>query len=293
MRVPDVNIHRPKTVAQACAILRKHGDCAKLIAGGTDIIVDLKGKRTCCDHLVSIAGIPGLDAIKQDGKQLSIGANVTLADGLASPELKAWLPALTDALSNMATPQVRNVATICGNVVSAVPSADLPPALMCCGAKAVLAGSKGKRAVPLGRFFLGVRKTAIREGEMLTEIVIPKQAAGVGGAYEKFQLREAAALAVVGVSAMVQVKDGKIKDACVVLGAVAPTPVVACKASAHLVGRKPSAELFEKAGEIACDEGKPISDVRGSKEFRCQIIGVLTKRALERALQRAGGNCVR
>jgi carbon-monoxide dehydrogenase medium subunit len=187
----------------------------------------------------------------------------------------------------MATPQIRNSGTIGGNIASAVPSADIPPALMCADASIITIGPKGKKSIPIREFFTGVRKTVLEKNGLIKEIEIDIPKSNVGISYQKFALREAAALAVVGVAAMMEIKNNVIKDACIVLGAVAPTSVVARQACKFLKGKEPTPANFGQAGVIACDEGKPISDIRASKEYRCHLIGVLTRRSLAQALNRA------
>jgi len=287
MKIPGIELHHATDLGEACALLEKYGSGAKALAGGTDLVVDLKQARVACEHLVVLGGITGHDKITLERGKIRIGALASLASVAESKVLKKHLPALSDAAMTMATPQVRNMGTIGGNVAMAVPSADLPPVLMAVNAQLVAESTSGNRIIPIREFFTGPRKTVLKPSELISEIVIDVPQDGSGLSYQKFQLRNAAALAVVGVAAYIAVESGKIIDACIVLGAVAPTPVIAKKASKSLIGKAPNYDNFVEAGKIACDEGKPISDIRGSKEFRCRLIGVLTRRALEEALGRA------
>jgi carbon-monoxide dehydrogenase medium subunit len=200
-----------------------------------------------------------------------------------------FLPALADACNSMASYHIRNLATIGGNIVSAVPSADLPPILIVADAKVELQGPRGKRKVKLENFFKGPRKTDMKPGEVMTRIIIPAQPKKSGSSYHKFALRNATALAVAGVAARVEMEKGLIKKAAIALGAVAPIPKPAKRAAAALRRKKPSQEVFEKAAAIAARESKPISDIRGSAEYRRDIVEVLTRRALEDAVARARG----
>ena len=287
MKIPGIELHNASDLKEASYLLEQYGCGARALAGGTDLIVDLKQARVVCEHLVVLGEITGHDKIKLDKGKIRIGALASLATVAESPVLKKHLPALSDAAATMATPQVRNMGTIGGNVAMAVPSADLPPVLMAANAWVVTESISESRTIPIREFFTGPRKTVLRPSELISEIVIDALPPGSGLSYQKFQLRNAAALAVVGVAGYLAIEKNKITDACIVLGAVAPTPVIAKNASKYLIGKAPNYDNFVEAGRIACDEGKPISDIRGSKEFRCRLIGVLTRRSLEEALGRA------
>jgi carbon-monoxide dehydrogenase medium subunit len=286
MKLPDIKLHKAGGLAEACSLLEKYGARARALAGGTDLVVDLKSKRAVFEHIISLGEIKGLGEITFERGKIRIGALASLSSIADSPILKKHLTALSDAASAMATPQVRNMGTIGGNVAMAVPSADLPPTLIAANAQIVTESIFENRLLPIREFFTGPRKTVLRPAELIREIVIEVPSADTGISYQKFQLRQAAALAVAGVAASLTVKEGLITDACITLGAVAPTPVIARNASNSLIGKKPDAVAFDEAGRIACEEGNPISDIRGSKEFRCRLIGVLTRRALLKALER-------
>jgi CO/xanthine dehydrogenase FAD-binding subunit len=286
MKVPDITLHYADDLAQACKFLQELGSHAKAIAGGTDLVVDLKMERVAFKHIIVLQGIEKLNEITIRKGKIHIGALATLASIAGSPVLTRHFPALSDAASVMATPQVRNMGTIGGNIAMGVPSADMPPALIVGDAQIVTESIRGNRIIPIRDFFTGPRKTLLGTAELIKEIVVRIRSDNTGISYEKFQLREAAALAVVGVAASLTVRNGEIEDACIALGAVAPTPVIAEKAGRSLIGKVPGVEAFEEAGRIACGEGDPISDIRGSKEFRCHLIGVLTRRALRRAYGR-------
>lgn len=263
---------------------------ARLIAGGTDVIVDMKNFDVNPELLISLAKVSGLAEIKTHGDDLFIGALVTPNDIIRSDLIRRRLPALIDAAQFMASYQIRNLATIGGNLCSASPSADLPPALIAAGARIVIHGQKGERRCPLEGFFLDVRKTSLGSAEILTYIVIPKQPMHSGTSYKPFKLREANALAVASSAVRLTLDDaGKIADAAIVLGAVAPVPLLAEESMKALMGNIPSPKLFEEAAKRAGEESKPISDVRGTKEHRRSLVNVLTRRALDEALARARG----
>lgn len=290
MKILDFELHSVKSLSEACKLLAKYSPKAKAIAGGTDLLVDLKEHLIVTEHLVSLTEIQEAQAITFTKGKLRIGAMATLNSVASNPLIKKHFPALVDTTLSMATPQIRNTGTIGGNIASAVPSADIPPALMCADARVITISPKGKKSIPIREFFTGVRKTVLEKNGLIKEIEIDIPKSNTGVSYQKFALREAAALAVVGVAAMIKVEHNIIKDACIVLGAVAPTPVIAHQACKFLKGKAPTKDNFDQAGVIACDEGKPISDIRASKEYRCHLIGVLTRRALAQAHKRARGS---
>jgi carbon-monoxide dehydrogenase medium subunit len=186
----------------------------------------------------------------------------------------------------MANNQIRNRGTLGGNLVSAVPSADLPPILIALQAKITLVGPRETRIIPLESFFVRPRCSVIASDEILTEVVIPDQVT-TGNAYLKFGLRRSGALAVVGVAASIVADGMYVEEARIVLGAVAPTPVRACEAESLLRGNRVTEALLEEVGRAAAQECRPISDIRGSDEYRRDMVAVFTKRALRKALKLA------
>ena len=287
MKMRDFAFHEPGNLSEVCHLLARYGGEAKIIAGGTDLLVDLKHHSISIEHLVSISGLEGLKEIVMKGDELWIGASATLNRVAESEIVRKHIKALAEAAFSMASEQIRNVGTIGGNIASAVPSADIPPALIAAGAFVLIRGEDGERKIPLDQFFLGPRKTILKYDEVLEQVIVPGQPKNSGISYKKVKLRGANALAVAGVAAGVTLKDGVIEDGIIVLGAVAPTPVVAKEASATLKGQTPGNELFEKAAEIAARESRPIDDIRGSKQYRRDLVKVLTKRSLAEAQERA------
>jgi len=186
----------------------------------------------------------------------------------------------------MAATQIQSMATIGGNIASAVPSADMPPPLIAAEASVVL-DCGTSREISLAEFFTGARETVCGAGEMLVSVWIPIPPPQTGSSYQKLALREANALAVVGVASQISLRGDKIAKALIVLGAVAPTPVLALKASDVLCGENPSERLFDEAASLASEAGKPISDIRGSARYRKDLIPVLTRRSLDVAWARA------
>jgi carbon-monoxide dehydrogenase medium subunit len=291
MILPEFDYHRPETIEEACSLLGDLGASARVIAGGTDLLVDLKRGLAQTEHLVTLRGIPELSSIEKDPDgTLRLGPMVTPNEvGYSSIVREAHL-ALSEAALTMAAYQIRNRATIGGNLVSAVPSADMPPILIAMGARLVLMSPAGRREMPLVDFFEGPRETQLGEAEIVSQIVVPPPPERSGAFYIKHSLRDASALAVVGVAAHVQLEKNVCKSARIVLGAVAPTPIIAKKASAALAGLSNDEETIAGIAKTAAEEAKPISDLRGSADYRREIVRVLTERAVSVAFERAGAD---
>lgn len=286
MIVPEFEYLVPETLQEACAMLAQYGDKAKPLAGGSDLIVKMKNGLLKPQYLVSLKNLNELKGIRYEpGKGVVIGARTTHNQVIADPILRERYPSVCAAASTMAAYQVRNIGTIGGNLVNAVPSADMPPILIALNAKARIVGQSGERTVLVEDFFLGPGKTILNQDEILAEIIIPDQETN-GSNYIKFGLRRAGALAVVGVASSV-VKDGDVlRDVRIVLGAVAPTPMRAKQAEEVLRGKKISQDLIEQAGKVAAAESKPINDIRGSIEYRRHLVDVLTRRSMKAAIEK-------
>ena len=283
MRLEDFQYHAPGTLAEATHLLSVLEGTARVVAGGTDLLADMKQGRLGAAHVVSIAEIAELQGIEDGDEALRIGPLVTPNRIAGSDAVRNRIGGLADAASVMAGYQVRNLATIGGNIASAVPSGDLPPALLVAEAVVELTSHDGSRIVPLVGFFLGPRKTDLGPDEILSAIIVPHLPACSGTAYEKFQLRDASALAVVGVAARLTLTAGLISTARLAVGAAAPTPVLIPEVAELLEGKPPGEEVFAEAAGTAADEVKPISDLRGSAEYRRDLVRVLARRALTRA----------
>ncbi len=287
MYIPDFEYYRPPTVNEACHLLARFGQGAKVLAGGTDLLPKMKNELIAPKVLVSLKSIPEIRGISHvPGRGVVIGAGVTHNGLMNSSLLQGRYPSVPEAAHAMANNQVRNLGTVGGNLVSAVPSADLPPILIALNAFLTLTGTRGKRTMPLSDFFVGPQRSAILADEVLEEITIPDQPT-TGSAYIKFGLRRSGALAVVGVAASVVAEGRWIRKARIVLGAVAPTPIRARNAEGLLAGVETTEGILEEAGRAAALECKPISDIRGSEEYRRDMIRVFTKRALRKALHMA------
>lgn len=290
MYVPDVELHESRTLQEASDLLSRYGADACLLAGGTDLLVDLKCGRRSAAHLVSISRIDSLRGVSMSDDSLRIGALTTITQLGGSPLLTGGFEPILDATRQMAAPQIRNMATVGGNIVSAVPCADLPPILTAMNASVEAWSPGGERLIPLESFFRGVRRTVLQKDEILTAIVVPAPPTDFGAAYSRFALRDGNGIAVASVAASLLLRgDGTIEDARVVLGAVAPVPKPVDAAAAELIGKRPETAVFDQAAVAAMEAAEPICDIRGSAEYRRELVGVMTRRALERAWQRSEG----
>jgi carbon-monoxide dehydrogenase medium subunit len=290
MYIPDFDYYSPETVEEACGILANLGSDAKVLAVGTDVLSKMKNELMAPKALVSLKKIAGIAEITYvPEKGVVIGARATHNDLVNSPVLQQKYLSISEAAHTLANNQVRNRGTIGGNLVNAVPSADLPPILIALGAHVTLVGRYGTRILPLEDFFVGPNRTAIEPDEILTEVVIPDQQT-TGSAYFKFGLRRSGALAVVGVAVSVVAVKAHVEQARIVLGAVGPVPMRAKKAEELLAGNVASEAALEEAGRAAAAECRPISDIRGSEEYRRDMVRVFTKRALRKALRLEDGS---
>ena len=281
-RLPRFEYLRPKTVEEALTLLKQNPGKAKVFAGGTDLLPALRQREIKTPgYVIDLKAIPGLDAISYDeATGLKIGPLATIRAVGESPVVREHYSALSQAALSMASPQVRNRGTIAGNICNAVPSADSAPALLALNASVTIKGPKGERTVPLDRFFTGPRTTVLADDEMLLGISIPRPDTSGRGVYLKLSPRHSMDLAVVGVAAVGTMEDGVCKDVKIALGAVAPTPIRAPMAEEMLRGKKITAELIEEASRNAINQCSPIDDHRASQEYRCDMVYVMTRRAL-------------
>ncbi len=286
MILSEIKFHSPQNLAEVFKLLGELKE-VRIAAGGTDLFVDIKQGLIEARNIISLHKLEELKKIEKKDKKIRIGAMVSAQGIISSSLINQHIPALVDAAKSMASYQIRSMATIGGNISSAVPSADLPPVLIAAEATVELQCAESSRQVSLSEFFRGPRETICQTGELLTFIFVPFPPPNTGISYQKFALREANALAVASVASRLTLKDGKIDRAAVVLGAVAPTPAEVLKASEFLSGKEPSQSLFEEASLIAKEEAKPISDIRGSIWYRKELIPILTRRALTEALLQA------
>jgi carbon-monoxide dehydrogenase medium subunit len=280
----------PKTVSEALSVLAKHGAEAKVIAGGTDVMVDIKFKEEP-GSLVNIKKLPGLSGIKENGGSLRIGALTTIREIESSALVREKLPVLWESAHQFASLQVRNTATIGGNICRASPSGETLTPLLVLEAKGKLAFSDGERSEPFASFFQGPGKSSVGAKGLLTEIEVPYPAPGSKGVYLKHAVRGAMDIAMVGVAVMITPDAAKanLQDVRIGLETVAPTPLRAPKAEALLRGKPLTATLVKEAAAMAASEASPISDQRSSAENRRWIVEALTRKGLEQSWKAATG----
>jgi len=275
---------RPTSLEEACAALAGCNGGGRALAGGTDLVVQMRQAGLRPTLLVSLRDIPGLAFVELgDDLTLTIGAATPLASIEHSPEVRKHYPAIAEAASFIGSAQVRSRATIGGNLCNAAPSADTAPILLAYGARATVTDGSAERTMPLEEFFTGPGETVLRPGELLKSIGVPTCPTGIGKYFKTF--RSAMDCCTVGVAAWVDFEPGTavVKDARVALGAVAPTPVRSRTCERLLVGETLDEALVECAGAAAIEDAQPISDVRASASYRLTLVSVLCRRALEAA----------
>lgn len=280
---------KPTSVDEAISLFGKQTEAAKYIAGGTDVMVKIKDGRIKPGCLISLKHLQGLDHLTYEDGELRIGAMVTHRMLELSPVIRKEFPILTDAVENIGSVQVRNVATIGGNIVNAVPSADGAIPLITLGAEIRIRGPEGERAMPLEDLFVGPGETVLRPGEILSEFVIPRLPSRTGGAYCKHTRRAAMELPLLGVAVMVSLEDDMLTctQARIGLGVLAPTPMRARNAEATMEGQALNDQTLKKAGEAAAAECKARDTIRCAAWYRRDMVKVLVPRMAKVAIQRA------
>ena len=273
----------PTNLAEAISLLSQNGSDARALAGGTDLLIRMKRKQWTPRAVVSLRRVSGLRDISLNG-ELRLGACVTLADLIHSPIIREHYPVLAQTASRMAGVQVRNLATVGGNLCNASPAADTAPPLIALNARAVIVGENGERVVPLDEFFVGAGKSVLAPDEVLREILVPR-GAPMQSSFRKLEHREAMDISIASVAVSVKIENQKseirnCEDVRIVLGAVAPTPVRAKRAEEVLRGKELTEERIREAARVAVTEAAPIDDVRGSAWYRREMVEVLTRRQL-------------
>ena len=281
-RTEPFDFYQPTTLAEASRLLRENGPGGRFLAGGTDLVIAMKEKGLLPKYIVDLKRVPGLAGIRENGDgSLSIGALTTMYAIETSPVIKKKYPFLAQSAAEVGSIQIRNRATVGGNMANATPSADVAPSLIALNATANIAGAAGERTLPMEDFFRGPGQNAMSADEILTEIKIPKTGPQLVGEYIKFSPRDMMDLAYIGVAVAYNLGDDKkCSGVRIVLGAVAPTPIRAKNSEALLEGQVLTEEIAAKVGDEAARESKPISDVRSSADYRRAMVGVMTKRAI-------------
>jgi CO/xanthine dehydrogenase FAD-binding subunit len=279
----------PTSISEAISLHEGYGERAKYIAGGTDVMVKIKEGKISPQYMISLRHLKGLDHIIYENGELRIGAMVTHRMLELSPVIRKEFPILIDAVENIGSVQIRNVATIGGNIVNAVPSADGAIPLITLGAEVRVKGPKGERAMALENFFIGPGKTLLKGGEILLEFVIPKLPPHTGAAYWKHTRRAAMELPILGVAVLISLDEDMktCTEARIGLGVVAPTPMRAKNAEAILKGKKVDDEILEKAGKAAAQECKARDSIRGQAWYRRDMVELLVQRMAIVAMERA------
>jgi CO/xanthine dehydrogenase FAD-binding subunit len=288
-----INYESPRTIADAVALLAAHGDKARPLSGGTDLVIQLRAGVRRPEYVVDIKHIPEMTRISfsmQHG--LHLGAAVSCIEIHENADMRRYYPGLTEAAHLIGSLQIQSRATVGGNLCNGSPAGDSTPALIALGAKARIVGPKGERIVPVDTFITGPARTVLQPGELLIELLIDSPARHSSDAYLRFIPRNEMDIAVVGVGASVtlDLDDDRVTDARIALGAVGPTPILATAAASAIIGKKLDEAALDNAARLATSVATPIDDMRGTAEFRRHIVGVLTRRALTIAAERARSN---
>jgi len=284
---PAFEYLRPNSIPEAIALLEQHGDDAKILSGGQSLIPMMKLRLARPAYLIDINRISGLSFIKEEDGFLKIGGLTREAELEVSPLIRAKYPIILDTVRVIADPQVRNLATVGGNLAHGDPANDHPATMLALDAQVVATGPGGERAIPIGEFFLSVFSTALQPGEILTEIRVPVPPTRSGGAYFKLE-RKVGDFATAAVAAQVTLDDGGVAQRVGIgLTNVGPKPLAAKKAEDSLRGKKIDAASIRQAAQLAAEEAQPSSDLRGPAEYKRGLVKELATRALTRALERA------
>lgn len=285
----------PKTPGEALDLAGRLGNKAKILAGGTDLLVMMKEKMLKPEYLIDINAVKEFKGITYEpGKGAVIGAATKISEIEHSDLIREKYYALHQAAGELGSVQVRSMATIGGNSCHASPAAETPPPLVALGAKVMVSGISGDRELPLEEFILGNRKTALAEGELLAKFILPEPAPRSASRYAYIGLRDAMEIDAVNMAVNLTLEDDgrTVKDLRLVMGSVSPRPLVSVEVPGILVGREFSDELVQKAAQAASGEAKPISDIRASAEYRREMVAVLARRLLQEAFSAVSGKGV-
>tara|TARA_Y100000996_G_scaffold219080_1_gene172237 strand:+ start:4317 stop:5192 length:876 start_codon:yes stop_codon:yes gene_type:complete len=288
-----INFENPQTIDEAVKLLADSNGQAKPLAGGTDLIVQLRvgDPRVNANNVIDIKGIPELNELSYDAKNgLTIGAAVPLYKIYNDANVKKYYPAIIDSASLIGGTQIQGRASLGGNLCNAAPSGDGIPNLIAHGAIATIVGPNGTREANVEDICIGPRKTSIEDNELLVSINFPINPSGFGASYLRFIPRNEMDIAVAAAGVSVVIENGKFTNARVSLASVAPTPLFVKEAGDALIGKSVSSESIGEAAVLAKNAATPISDMRGTAEYRKHLCEVLTQRALDAAIERAQEN---
>ena len=292
MYLNDFEYYAPKTSGEILDLVGRLGTKAKILAGGTDLLIMMKEKMLKPDYLIDINDVQELKGISYEpGKGAVIGTATKISEIEHSDLIREKYFALSQAAGELGSAQVRAMATLGGNSCHASPAAETPPPLVALGAKVVVKSIAGEKELPLEDFILGNRKTALVEGEILTKFLLPEPAPRSASRYSYIGLRDAMEIDAVNMAVNLALEnDGRtVKSLRMVMGSVSPVPLIAVEAQSILVGREFNQELMEKAAQAASGEANPISDIRASAEYRREMVAVLARRLLQQAFNAASG----
>ena len=287
---PSFEYLAPKTIPDAVALLQKHGDEAKILAGGHSLIPAMRLRLAEPGYLIDISGIGGLDYIQEEAGQLRIGAMTCEAALEESEIVQRKFPLLLDTAKMIADPSVRNMATVGGNLAHGDPANDHPATMLALRASVIAEGPNGTREIKIDNFFPDFFTTALSEDEILTEIRIPTPPSASGGAYLKIE-RKVGDYAAAAVACQLNIdSSGSIENIGLGLTNVGSTPIRASSAEELLKGKKPDDNMLTEAGRLAAADSEPMEDLRGSAEYKRALVNELTQRAIKLSLQRAEGS---
>jgi aerobic carbon-monoxide dehydrogenase medium subunit len=285
---PTFDYLRPATIPEAIALLQQYGDDAKILSGGQSLIPMMKLRLARPAYLIDINRIAGLSYVKEEDGHLKIGGLTREAELESSPLIRSKYPIILDTARVIADPQVRNMATVAGNLAHGDPANDHPATMLALGAKVVATGPAGVRVIPIGDFFVSLFTTSLNPSEIVTEIQIPVPPARSGGSYFKLE-RKVGDFATAAVAAQITLDAGGVcQQAGIGLTNVGPTPIKATQAEGFLRGKKPDEATLRQAAKLAADAAQPSADLRGPAEYKKGLVKELAFRALSRAIERAG-----
>jgi carbon-monoxide dehydrogenase medium subunit len=289
-RLPKFEYLAPPTVGVACAMLARYGHEAKLLAGGTDLVPQMRRREVTPRYVIGLKSVSELASISEQNGHISLGAMTTFETIAASPVLRKTHRVLSDTAAEIGSPEIRQVGTIGGNLAGALPCADLPPVLLVLGAKVKLQSKDGERLLPLDDFFINFEQTVAQRDELLTEIHVARSAEASGAAYLKFHDRHSMDMTTTGVAVFTALDEAqRFREVKIALSSSAPVPTRVKQAEDALAGRSMSDPVLEQAASLACVEAAPRGSWRARRDFRLELIRNLTKRAVRIAWQRAAG----
>ena len=286
MALPRFSYLIPKSLKEACHMLAEHEDKARILAGGTDLLIKMQHRSIQPEYIIGISNIPDIDYVHVNHEKLTIGANASLSAVAQNSDIQRYFPALAYAASVTATVQIRNMGTVVGNICNASPSADTATPLLVYDTKVVIMHPAGERILVLDEFFHGPGVTALESGELVKELILTLPSDRSGSNYQKVSARSKVDIAAVGVSVCLHVDDKEtITQARLAIGAVAPVPKRVLHAERALEGKILTEELINQAAEISLDEATPITDIRATAQYRKKMVDVLIRRALNRSME--------